>query len=663
MLRRLALLASVALVPAAAHGQATSRDTARTTPVVVTATRSAVALDRVPATVTVVTGAQLRAQGITTMADALRQVPGVALAQSGSYGTATSLFIRGGESKFTKVLVDGVPVNEAGGAFDFSTLTTDNVERIEVVRGPASVLYGSDAVAGVVQIFTRRGTRGANADLVARGGSFGSADVEASARGAATPGSSVIDWSVGAARHSTDGYQAFNSRFANGSASGLLRAARGPADAALSIRYNDIALHFPTDGSGQVVDSNAVHREDRLALGLDTGLRLSSLVTMRATLASNDVHGVTDDQPDSPGDSLGYYYDTGDRTRRRSGDLRFSLALPYASQLTFGGQVEREWEASATSSNFGHNGFTASRRTSGAYAQLLLEPTDRYAATVGGRYEHNERFGDFLAWRGGASVRVASRTRIRASAGTAFREPTFLENYGSDFVIGNPSLQPEHSFSVDAGVEQTLGDAVTLGATWFANSFRDLIDYVYSATEPNYVNLARTRSSGVELEGRAELPAGLHADAAMTYLDARVVNPGASTASASVFAPDARLLRRPMHTLDAGVGVRTSRGALDVRVRRVGPRDDVFYAPDFSSSRVVLPAYARVDLSADLPVTPRGSRGTAALTLRVENLFDAHYTEVAGVNYGFAQADAAALRLTGYRAAPRRTLIGLRLSY
>lgn len=663
MIRRLASLASIVSIPAVAAGQGSSRDTAHTAPIVVTATRSAVALDRVPASVTVVSGEQLRAQGVTSVVDALRQVPGVALSQSASYGSATSLFIRGGESKFTKVLVDGVPVNEAGGAFDFSALTTDNVERIEIVRGPASVLYGSDAVAGVVQIFTRRGTRGVHADLGARGGAFGTSDFEAAARGAGTPGSSVIDWSVGAARHRTDGFQAFNSGFANSTGSALLRAAHGPTDAALSIRYNDIALHFPTDGSGQVVDSNAVHHEDRLAVGLDAGLRLSSLVSVRAMLASNDVHGITNDQPDSPGDTLGYYYATGDRTRRRSGDLRLSLALPYASQLTLGGQVEREWEASATTSNYGDNGFTAARRTSGAYAQLLLEPGDLYTATFGGRYEHNERFGDFFTWRTGVSSRVTSSARIHASAGTAFREPTFLENYGSDFVIGNPALEPEHSFSVDAGVEQSVGDAVTLGATWFANSFRDLIDYVYSATEPNYFNLARTRSSGVELEARAELPAGFHADAALTYLDAHVVNPGASSAPTALFAPNARLLRRPMHTLDAGAGVRTSRGAVDVRARRVGPRDDVFYAPDFSADRVVLPAYTRVDFSGDLLITPHRSRGTAALTLRVENAFDARYTEVAGVNYDFAQSDATSLRLTGYRAAPRRTLIGLRLSY
>jgi vitamin B12 transporter len=98
------------------------------------------------------------------------------------------VFIRGGESKFTKVLVDGVPVNDAGGAFDFSSLTTDNVERIEIVRGPSSVLYGSDAVAGVVQVFTRRGTRGVHGELAVRGGGFGTSDLEGALRGAATPG-------------------------------------------------------------------------------------------------------------------------------------------------------------------------------------------------------------------------------------------------------------------------------------------------------------------------------------------------------------------------------------------------------------------------------------------------------------------------------------------
>jgi vitamin B12 transporter len=676
MLRRLALVIPIALTPLAIPAQQvvrdtarTSRDTARAAAIVVTATRSELARDRVPESVSVLTGEQLRREGVVSVADALRQVPGVALARSASYGTATSLFIRGGESKFTKVLLDGVPVNEAGGAFDFSSLTTDNVERIEIVRGPSSVLYGSDAMAGVVQIFTRRGTRGFHGDLAARGGGFGTSDVEASIRGVVAPGAGAVDWSLGAARHRTAGYQPFNSGFADNTVSALVRAARGRYDAQVNLRYADLALHFPTDGSGQVVDSNAVHREDRLAVGLGAGARLTDAAALRATFASNDVHGVTDDQPDSPGDDQGYYYSTADRTRRRSGDLRLELALPASSQLTVGVQVEREWQASATMSNFGPNGFTATRRSTGTYAQLLLTPNDRYTATLGARHEHNEQFGDFITWRAAASALVARGTRLRASAGTAFREPTFLENFGSDFVIGNPLLAPEHSFSVDAGVEQRFADVATLGVTIFSNSYRDLIDYVYSATEPNYFNLARTRARGIELEGRADLPAGFGADAAFTYLDARVQAPGATPGVTAAFASDAPLLRRPMHTLDAGVSYHAGRAGLDVRAHRVGRRDDVFFAPDFSSTRVTLPAWTRVDVSADLSLTGRGigseraGHGAAGLTLRVENLLDAHYTDVAGVNYDFANRDAAALRLTGYRAAPRRALAGIRLGF
>src|SRR2546430_5785945 len=118
-------------------------------PVVVTATRIRTPADAVTAAVTVISGADLRAQGIRTVLDALRDVPAAAVVQTGSFGGVTSLFLRGGQSKYVKVLVDGVPVNEPGGAFDFAHLTTDNVERIEVLRGPASVLYGSDGVTRV----------------------------------------------------------------------------------------------------------------------------------------------------------------------------------------------------------------------------------------------------------------------------------------------------------------------------------------------------------------------------------------------------------------------------------------------------------------------------------------------------------------------------------
>jgi vitamin B12 transporter len=655
----LAALGALALT-APARAQQVASDTARIAPVVVTATRSPLAADRTPSSVTVVSGAQLRGEGITTVADALRSVPGLSLAQTGSYGGATSLFIRGGESKYAKILLDGVPINDAGGAFDLSTLSTDDLDRIEIVRGPASVLYGSDAMAGVVQLFTRRGAGAMHGDVAARGGGFASRDAEGSVHGS----TSRLNYSLGGAQHVTNGFQPFNSRFRQGVGSASLGVAIGAFDASLSTRFTDRELHFPTNGAGQVVDSNAVRRDDRLTVGLDAAYRPSSLVAVRATLASYDVHGTTDDQPDSPGDSLGYAYTTAERSRRRSGDVRVELALPAESRLTVGAQVERKWQESTTRSNFGDDAPPrATRRSTSGYAQLLLAPTEDATVVLGGRFDHNEQFGDFWTYRAAASTKLPGATRLRGSVGTAFREPTFLETDGSGFVIGNRGLDPEHAFSVDAGIERSFGPA-TIGATWFANSFRDMIDYRYSATEPNYFNVARTRASGVELEGRFTLANGLHADAAFTHLDTRVVDPGTSSAATATFAAGARLLRRPARTLDVGAGYRARGNAVELRALRVGSREDVYYPPDFApAQRVSLAPYTRVDASGEARLAPLRADGGVALTLRVENVFDRRYTEAAGYNYDFALTDESSIRRTGYRGAGRRLLTGVRVSF
>src|SRR4051812_28299999 len=164
--------------------EAQSPDTGRLGTVVVSASKVPRPADALTQAVTVLSGDDLRARGVTRVTDALREVPGAMLVQSGSYGALTSLFLRGGESRYTKVLIDGVPVNAPGGSFDFSHLTTDNIDRIEIVRGPASVLYGADAVTGVVQIFTRHGASAPSASLSARGGTYRTLDFDGETLGA-----------------------------------------------------------------------------------------------------------------------------------------------------------------------------------------------------------------------------------------------------------------------------------------------------------------------------------------------------------------------------------------------------------------------------------------------------------------------------------------------
>ena len=163
-----AVLAAALGAPVLAAQQ--PEDTVKLNPIVVTATRVPTPLASVSSAITVVTGEELRERGIGTVAEALRDVPGVDVVETGPWGGATSLFVRGGESDYVRVLVDGVPVNTPGGGVDLAALTTADVERIEIVRGPASVLYGSDAVTGVVQVFTRSAADGLRWDAAARGG-------------------------------------------------------------------------------------------------------------------------------------------------------------------------------------------------------------------------------------------------------------------------------------------------------------------------------------------------------------------------------------------------------------------------------------------------------------------------------------------------------------
>src|SRR4051812_38921042 len=197
---------------------AQQNDTTRLGTVVVSASKVPTPASTLTQAITVLSGADLRARGVTRVVDALREVPGAALVQSGSYGAVTSLFLRGGESRYTKVLIDGVAVNAPGGFFDFSHLTTDNIDRIEIVRGPASVLYGADAVSGIVQIFTRRGSGDPRASIGVRGGTYNSLDIDADAAGS-TPLGGV---SLGAAQHSTDGILPFNNQYKNGTISSAL---------------------------------------------------------------------------------------------------------------------------------------------------------------------------------------------------------------------------------------------------------------------------------------------------------------------------------------------------------------------------------------------------------------------------------------------------------
>lgn len=609
-------------------------DTTVLAPVVVTATRIPTRRSALNATVTVLRGEELRAQGTRMVTDALRDVAGMHVVQGGSYGSLTSVFVRGGQSDYVKVLVDGAPLNEPGGAINLADLTTDNVERIEIVRGPTSVVYGSDAVSGVIQVFTRRGRGPLRAEASLRGGSFGSLEADLAVDG----GNDVLSYSLGASRSATDGIHPFNSSYDNLVVSGALRVMPDVrTDVDLALRYGDSEYHVPTDFTGALADSNAFQHRDGIAASLDAGRFLSDNVEGRILLSVTENDGGFDDQPDGPADTMGFFGSTSlQSVSRRGVDARVNWYATASEVVTLGAEYERE-RGTSVSESFSEYGTSADsaeagRKNFGLYGQLQAAPLGGLAFTLGARLDENNQFGTFFTYRAGATYGWRFGTRVRASLGTAFKEPTFYENFAdSPFAKGNPQLDPERALSWELGVEQEIWSArVVLGATYFHQQFRDLIQYAAvppAPDAPNYFNLAAADAAGVEVVVRTEPLQGLTVGASYTYLHTEVIDAGADEGPGAGFVEGERLLRRPTHALstDASYRVR-DRGFASLRLNYVSEREDRDFAT-FPATPVTLPWYVTLDLAAEATVW----RGLAA-TLRVENLFDEQYQEV----FGFA---------------------------
>ena len=606
-------------------------DTIEISPLVVTATRVPQPAADVPAVVTVLSGADLRARGITTVFEALRDVPGAAVVQTGSFGGQTSLFLRGGQSDYVKVLVDGVPLNQPGGSFNFANLTTDNVDRIEVLRGPASVLYGSDAVTGVVQIFTRRGAGPRNGEIALRGGTFGTLDWDAQTSG----GSQKASYSFGVSRLTSDGVYSFNNEYRNTLASGLIRLAPDQrTDATFTLRYDDNAFHFPTDGAGVPRDPNQYTYGSGPTLGLDVGHSFTPRFEGRLLLATNDADVGYDNQPDSPADSNLYH--SLDRFRRSSADLRANLHLPTGSVVTAGAALERQHDRST---NVCHSSFgdcttppvDTSRWNGALYAQVVSDVARRMSLVAGVRLEDNERFGTYGTYRAGAVYRLTAGTRVRVTAGSSFREPTFYENFATGYSIGNPNLRPEHAHSWEVGLEQSVARGrARFSGTFFDQRFVDMIDYNPSAPSPapNYENIAGATARGVEL-GMHLAPGAASLGLSYTYLSTRVTNPGFDPSSGAALAVGQPLVRRPKHSARLDMDYRfRERGTASLTVTYVGDRQDQDFAT-FPFPRVTLPSYTRVDLAGEIHLLrSRGPAPGLAASGRIENLFDTAYQEV-----------------------------------
>jgi outer membrane cobalamin receptor len=603
--------------------------------VVVSATRTPVAGEAAGADVDSLSAGQLTTMQPTAASDAIRFLPGAIVNDAGQRGGLTSLFVRGGESRYNKVIVDGVTINEPGGTFDFGTLPMDQADRLEFVRGAQSTLYGSDAMTSLVQVWTRTGS---------------------------TP---VPELSFGA-----DGG---NFETAKGYAS--LAGARGRFD------YNAFGSQFNTNGAGI---NNAY--SDSLE-GANVGAALNDRTSLRVRVRHSNSHtGVGGEwnfngsplQPPDPSDwsqlnnvlgsaelavtgpsgwqhhFTGFDYVYRYNELNVNGDAARVFDFPshevdHINRAGFeyqGDYSERNW----AHTTFGYrveneNGFVGNvdygaqnhgqRLSNDLYAQQQVT-WKTLSAIAGGRFVHNSTFGNIgvprvaLTWQVLRGNEIFSGTRLRFSYATGFKEPRLEESFnglpGPDpFNIPNPGLKPERVRAFEAGFQQGFfSNRYALSGTYFNNLFHDQINYVSTNNPPNfpgmYVNVNQAFAQGAEVVLGAKLRSRLLLNTAYTYTSSEYLDNPASFDT--VFNPGQPLLRRPKHSATTLLTYLGSRWGGNLSGSFVGRRAD----SDFLGFGIDHAAgYVRADLGGWYAVRPRVS-----LYANVENALDRRYNEVVG---------------------------------
>ena len=571
--------------------------------VLVTATRTPTPAMTLGASVDIIDRTQIEASKARTTVDLLRETGSMAVARSGAIGGITSMFVRGGESDYTKVLVDGIPVNQPGGLYDISHLSTDNISRVEIVRGPQSAVFGSDAITGVVQIFTRPGAGTPEFEYAAEGGSFATTDQRAAFRGSWKK----FDFSNAFDRFDTDNVGR-NNDYRNANYFGNFGYS---PDSRQSLRatllYGSVKAGTPGANAPGFTSFGPNNRMTRLerAAGLTYQGFIGSSVTQQLAYRLYD-----HDQ---------YFYSafgvsTVLHTRHRV-EYHGDAALPVAGTLSYGVDYDRE---NAIVANVRHN-----RNNVGYYVQQQFAYLQKLDITGGVRIEDNTTFGTAATPRLSVSYRVLPATRIRFNAGTGIKEPTFPENFStSTFFLGNPDLLAERSKSWETGVEQSFWrDRVTGDIGWFDNRFRNAIELVRQPSGVSqYFNIGRTRTRGLETRIRARMRQ-LYAQANYTFLEGHIVE---STQTSFPNRPGDPLLRRPKHSGDVSLTWTDPRWSAHWSTRFVGRRAD----SDFFTHTPALFSNVRYSTS-NAAFTYNVNRFVSAF-VRLENIFDMDYQEVLG---------------------------------
>lgn len=604
--------------------------------VVVTSSRTEEEVSRTGTAITVIRGEEIQRSNPGSLVDALRAVPGLDITENGGPGSSTAVRLRGSNAGQTLVLIDGQRVNDpssASGEFNFSLLAPGLIERIEVLRGPQSALYGSDAIGGVINIITRKGSGPTRVTAEVQGGSYGTASTGGTVSG------SRDGWSYAFSAFGTrsDGFSRYGYRIP---------------------RITAVRPNLEADGYERIGGSARI--------GYDTGWGLtfdSALFYTNTRFDYDAAFGAFPDTPSRGRQALlnGWTkaaYETMDRrfshsltvfindTDRRFIDVSYA-ASPFTPANTnqlvsdyFGRRIGAEYQGTARLDAFGTVVFGArheresiltssqvqlpvllpvlpgqntSQTTNSLFGLWTLPLGERLTVSLGGRIDRIVDGPQFATWRSAAAYQIPETgTTLRASAGTGGKAPTLFQRF--DPTYGNANLQPETSLGWDAGIDQRIpGNLGTVSVTYFNNRIRNLIDFVFTPAPGGYLNVSRARIHGVELAATVNLLSRLLSfQATYTHLDARNATTGLL------------LARRPPHAARLSlIWTPDDKWRVEPMLFMVSER----FSGNNQTNR--LAPYARFDIRADYRLTQN-----VTLFARAENLTNVRYEDI--YNYGTA---------------------------
>ncbi len=616
--------------------------------VVVTATRTPAPAEETGASISTLETAQLETMQPTAADDAVRFLPGAVVNIAGQRGGLSSLFVRGGDSTYNKVIVDGVTINEPGGTFDFGTLPLTQANRVEFLRGAQSTLYGSDAMTSVIQVWTRTGsTHTPELRFGADGGNFSTANGYASLAGAR----GRFDYNLFGDQFNTNGAGINNANSDSLQGANVGAALSDHAALRIHLRHSNSHTGVPGEwnfnGDDPLVPVNGASQPyEPLPPDPSEWSQLNSLLgSMELAVAApsgwqhrftafdylyryNELNLNGDASRVNYADEMiDFQSHEVDRINRVGFEYQGDYSERTWAQTTFGYRVENE-NGFVGDVSFGQT--HGQRLENDVYLQQQLT-LGRLSAVFGGRFVHNSAFGNtgvprvaltLLVRRGG---KYFSGTRLRFSYATGFKEPRLEETFaGAPYSIPNPGLKPERVRAFEAGIQQDFFDGkYVFNATYFNNLFHDQINYetVNPATfVGEYFNVNQAFAQGAEVELQARLRTSLLLNTAYTYTSTQILDDPAPIDSQ--YNPGQPLLRRPKHSATTLLSYLGSRWGANLSGGFVGRRpDDDFFGFNINHAA----GYVRADLGGWYAIN---SRVTAYAN--IENALDRRYNEVVG---------------------------------